>query len=163
MGSLNIRTSKRNQKQYMANLTRQKSCSCKKNHKHKEVSNISDVEESVVTSRLLRCFTKKLNTYYIIMNDVLRWHVCLLYDKAPSHASQLVKQFLKLQKVTVLPPPPYSPDQAYATFSFTKTYQVLIWSSLQVPRSPHLSHQSNASQFYRNQRTITQFRNEFRD
>ncbi|XP_062593106.1 histone-lysine N-methyltransferase SETMAR-like [Saccostrea cucullata] len=43
-------------------------------------------------------------------------HVRLLYDNAPSHTSELVKQFLKSEKVTVLPHPPYSPDLAPCDF-----------------------------------------------
>lgn len=43
-------------------------------------------------------------------------HVCLLHDNVPSHTSELVKQFLKSEKVTILPQPPYSPDLAPCDF-----------------------------------------------
>lgn len=39
-------------------------------------------------------------------------HVRLHHYNAPSHLSELVKQFLKSKEVTVLSHPPYSPDLA---------------------------------------------------
>ena len=39
-------------------------------------------------------------------------YVCPLHDNAPEHASVFVKRFLKSEKVTVLPHPPYFPDLA---------------------------------------------------
>lgn len=48
-------------------------------------------------------------------------HVCLPRDKASLHVqkSRLVKQFLKLKKVTVLPHAPHSSDLAPCVFSKT--------------------------------------------
>ena len=43
-------------------------------------------------------------------------HVRLLHDNAPSHTSAIVTAFLKKEKVTVLPHPPYSPDLAPCDF-----------------------------------------------
>ena len=59
-------------------------------------------------------------------------HVRLLYDNARSHISELVKQFLKLEKGTVLPRQPHSPDLAlYDFFLFPKlssSSQVVVTS-----------------------------------
>ena len=43
-------------------------------------------------------------------------HVRLLHDNAPAHTSAIVTAFLKKEKVTVLPQPPYSPDLAPCDF-----------------------------------------------
>ena len=43
-------------------------------------------------------------------------HVRLLHDNAPAHTSAIVTAFLKKEKVTVLPHPPYSPDLAPCDF-----------------------------------------------
>ena len=43
-------------------------------------------------------------------------HVRLLHDNAPAHTSAIVTAFLKKEKVTVLPHPPYSPDIAPCDF-----------------------------------------------
>ena len=40
-------------------------------------------------------------------------HVRLLHDNAPAHTSAIVTAFLKKEKVTVLPHPPYSPENTY--------------------------------------------------
>ncbi|XP_062582211.1 histone-lysine N-methyltransferase SETMAR-like [Saccostrea cucullata] len=74
-----------------------------------------------VTGRYYRCCTdvvlKKLKKYYQKRHPVSGFrHVRLLHDNAPSHTSELVKQFLKSEKVTVLPHPPYSPDLAPCDF-----------------------------------------------
>ena len=48
---------------------------------------------------------KKLKKYYQKWHPVWGFrYVCLLHDNASSHTSKLVKQFLKSEKVTVLPP-----------------------------------------------------------
>ena len=39
-------------------------------------------------------------------------YVRLLHDNAPAHKARIVTDFLELEKVTVLPYPPYSPDLA---------------------------------------------------
>lgn len=71
-----------------------------------------------VTGRYYRdVVLKKLKKYYQKRRPVSGFrHVRLLHDNAPSHTSQLVKQFLKSEKVTVLPHPPYSPDLAPCDF-----------------------------------------------
>ena len=43
-------------------------------------------------------------------------HVRLLHDNAPAHTSAIVTAFLKKEKVTVLPHPPYSQDLAPCDF-----------------------------------------------
>ena len=54
---------------------------------------------------------KKHTKYYYKQRPVSGFrHVRLLHDNAPSHTSELVKQFLKSEKVTVLPHLPYSSD-----------------------------------------------------
>ena len=91
-------------------------------------------------------------------------HVRLLHDNAPSHTSELVKQFLKSGKVTVLPHLPYSPD--LSPFDFFSFFQNLKSSYLVVVTSPDkpLAQPSvSASEVYLNQRTVTHFRNGFRD
>ena len=35
-----------------------------------------------------------------------------MHDNAPAHTSEIIKQFLKSEKVTALPYPSYSPDLA---------------------------------------------------
>lgn len=55
------------------------------------------------------------------------WHVCLLHDNRSSHTSELVKQFLKSEKVTVLSRPSYFPgDLSVCDFflsqNFLKTF-----------------------------------------
>ena len=54
---------------------------------------------------------KKLKKYYQKRRPATGFkHVCLLHDNAPAHTSAIVTAFLKKEKVTVLPHPPYSPD-----------------------------------------------------
>ena len=43
-------------------------------------------------------------------------HVRLLHDNAPAHTSAIVMTFLKKDKITVLPNPPYSQDLAPCDF-----------------------------------------------
>ena len=52
---------------------------------------------------------KKLKKYYQKRRPAT---VRLLHDNAPAHTSAVVTAFLKKEKVTVLPQPPYSPDLA---------------------------------------------------
>lgn len=59
--------------------------------------------------------------------ESVSWHVCLLHDNRSSHTSELVKQFLKSEKVTVLSRPPYFPgDLSVCDFflsqNFLKTF-----------------------------------------
>ena len=49
---------------------------------------------------------------YGIRNDALP----LVLNNAPGHTSTIVTAFLKKEKVTVLPHPPYSPDLAPCDF-----------------------------------------------
>ena len=59
----------------------------------------------------------KLKKYYQKRRPATGFkHVRLLHDNAPAHTSALVTQFLKQEKVTVLPHPPYSPDLAPCDF-----------------------------------------------
>ena len=54
---------------------------------------------------------KKLKKYYQKRCPVTGFkHVRLLHDHAPAHTCAIVTAFLKKEKVTVLPHPPYSPD-----------------------------------------------------
>ena len=56
---------------------------------------------------------KKLKKYYQKRRPAIGFkHVRLLHDNAPPHTSAIVTAFLKKEKVTVLPHPPYSPDLA---------------------------------------------------
>ena len=54
---------------------------------------------------------KKLSKYYQKRRPVTGFpYVCLLHNNAPAHTSDIVKQFLKSEKVIVLLQPTYSPD-----------------------------------------------------
>ena len=54
---------------------------------------------------------KKLRKYYQKRHPATGFkHVRLLHDNAPAHTSAIVTAFLKKEKVTVLPHPPYSQD-----------------------------------------------------
>lgn len=90
-------------------------------------------------------------------------HVRLLHENGPSHTSELVKQYLKSEKVTFLSNPPFSPDLASYDFFFIfqklkkflssrryKSWQVLDTSIIKCLRS------------ILNQRNVTHFRNGFR-
>lgn len=60
---------------------------------------------------------KKLQKYYQTHLFVSAFrHFRLLHDNAPSRTSELVKQVLKSEKVTVLSHPPYSPDPSPCEF-----------------------------------------------
>ena len=60
---------------------------------------------------------KKLKKYYQKRRPTTGFkHVRLLHDNAPAHTSAIVTAFLKKEKVTVLPHPPYSPDLAPCGF-----------------------------------------------
>ena len=60
---------------------------------------------------------KKLKKYYQNRRPATGFkHVRLVHDKAPAHTSAIVTAFLKKEKVTVLPHPPYSPDLAPCDF-----------------------------------------------
>ena len=60
---------------------------------------------------------KKLKKYYQKLHPATGFkHVRLLHDNAPAHTSAIVTAFLKKEKVTVLPHPPYSPDLAPCDF-----------------------------------------------
>ena len=60
---------------------------------------------------------KKLKKYYQKRCPATGFkHVRLLHDNAPAHTSAIVTAFLKKEKVTVLPHPPYSPDLAPCDF-----------------------------------------------
>lgn len=60
---------------------------------------------------------KKLKKYYQKRRPVTGFkHVRLLHDNAPAHTSAIVSNFLKQEKVNVLPHPPYSPDLAPCDF-----------------------------------------------
>ena len=60
---------------------------------------------------------KKLKKYYQKRRPANGFkHVHLLHDNAPAHTSTIVTAFLKKEKVTVLPHPPYSPDLAPCDF-----------------------------------------------
>ena len=56
---------------------------------------------------------KQLKKYYKQRRPVMGLkYVRLLHDNAPAHKAAIVTDFLKSEKVTVLPHPPYSPDLA---------------------------------------------------
>lgn len=102
-------------------------------------------------------------------------HIRLLHDNAPSHTSELVKQFLKYvgEGYRLATPTILSRFSLMGLFPFfSKTSKVLLWSSLQVPTSPRLSHQSvdqNKPSAQPSvcesevQRTVTHLRNGFKN
>ena len=60
---------------------------------------------------------KKLKKYYQKRRPANGFkHVSLLHDNAPANTSAIVTAFLKKEKVTVLPHPPYSLDLAPCDF-----------------------------------------------
>ena len=60
---------------------------------------------------------KKLKKYYQKRRPATGFkHVRLLHGNAPAHTSAIVTAFLKKEKVTVLPHPPYSPELAPCDF-----------------------------------------------
>ena len=62
---------------------------------------------------------KKLKKYYQKRRPATGFkHARLLHDNAPAHTAAIVTAFLKKEKVTVLPHPPYSPDLAPCDFFF---------------------------------------------
>lgn len=98
-------------------------------------------------ARVLRVgITKMLyykNSQIIIIKDVLCQvrTVFLLYYNGPCYTYELVKQILNLEKVTVFPHPPYSPDLTPCDyFLLSELKKILNWLSLQVPISTWLSH-----------------------
>lgn len=87
-------------------------------------------------------------------------HVLILHSNPPTHEPKFVKYFLKSEKVTVLPQPPYSPDLATCDFFF---FFVVVsgrdYKSRQVLARPSFS----ASAVNLNQRPVKHFRNGFKD
>ena len=71
-----------------------------------------------VTGRYYRdVILKKLKKYYEKRRPLTGLvNVRLLHDNAPAHTSSLVTQYLKPERVTMLPIPPYSPDLAPCDF-----------------------------------------------
>lgn len=58
---------------------------------------------------LPKCYAKKVQEILSQTTPCVRILACLSkHDNAPSHTSKRVKQFLKTEKVTVLPRPPNS-------------------------------------------------------
>ena len=63
------------------------------------------------------CVLKKLKSYYIKRRPKTGFkNIRLLHDNAPAHKSKIVTEFLRSERVTVLPHPPYSPDLAPCDF-----------------------------------------------
>ncbi|XP_060080781.1 histone-lysine N-methyltransferase SETMAR-like [Ylistrum balloti] len=59
----------------------------------------------------------KLKKYYKKRRPATGFkHIRLVHDNAPTHTTAIVTAFLKKEKVTVLPQPPYSPDLAQCDF-----------------------------------------------
>ena len=59
---------------------------------------------------------KKLKKYYQKRRPTTGFKHVHLHDNAPTHTSAIVTAFLKKEKVTLLPHPPYSPDLAPCDF-----------------------------------------------
>ena len=70
---------------------------------------------------------KKLKKYYQKRRPATGFkHVRLLHDNAPAHTSAIVTAFLKKEKVSVLPHPPYSPDLAPCDFFLFPKLKVFL-------------------------------------
>ena len=70
---------------------------------------------------------KKLKKYYQKQRPTTGFkHVHLLQYNAPAHTSAIVTAFLKKEKVTVLPHPPYSPDLAPCDFFLFATLKSFL-------------------------------------
>ena len=74
---------------------------------------------------------------------------------------QLVKQFFKSEKVTVLPHPPYSPDLAPCDFFLYPKLKKFLSGLDTSPDRPLAQPSVSASEVYLNQRTVTHFINRF--
>lgn len=110
-----------------------------------------------VTGRYHRdVLIKKFNKYLQKRRPVSGFrHAHIRYFTINNHHIRLsLWSLFQSEKVTVLPHPPYSPDLAPALFfSFSKTWKVLIWSSLPLAQRP-----VSASEVYLPQRTATHFK-----
>ena len=87
---------------------------------------------------------KKLKKYYQKRRPATGFkHVRLLHDNAPAHTSAVVTAFLKKEKVTVLPHPPYSPDLAPCDFFFFPEIESIpCWAEIPVPTGIWICHSS---------------------
>ena len=97
---------------------------------------------------------KKMKKYYQKRRPTTGFkHVRLLLDNAPAHTSATVTAFLKKEKVTVLPQPPYSPDLAPLIF-VSKIEIIPCWAQIPVPTCTWICHASTLL-LCPNQHTVT--------
>ena len=89
---------------------------------------------------------KTLKKYYQKRRPTTSFkHVRLLHDNAPAHTSAIVTAFLKKEKVTVLPHPPYSPDLApcdFVLFPKLKSFLAPDMGEIPVPTCTWICHAS---------------------
>ena len=87
---------------------------------------------------------KKMKKYYQKRRPATGFkHVRLLHDNAPAHTSAIVTAFLKKEKVTVLPHPPYSPDLAPCDFFLIPKFESIpCWAEIPVPTGTWICHSS---------------------
>ena len=98
---------------------------------------------------------KKLKKYYQKRRPATGFkHVRLLHDNAPAHTSAIVTAFLKKEKVTVLPHPPYSPDLAPCDFFLFPKLKALLGGNTSPDRHLDLPFISTLL-LCPNQRTVT--------
>ena len=85
---------------------------------------------------------KKLKKYYQKRCPATGFkHIRLLHDNA--HTSAIVTAFLKKEKVTVLPHPPYSPDLATCDFFFVSEIKSIpCWAEIPIPTGTWICHSS---------------------
>ena len=117
------------------------------------MGNITFVSEKTSSDRISTCLFQ---------------HVCLLHDNAPAHTFEIVKQFLKLEKVTVLLHLAYSPDLAPPTttlrfFSFSKNWKKKVLVVDITQGKPLAQPSASVSEVYLNQTVMTHFRNGLTD
>lgn len=113
--------------------------------------------ESVTGRYYWDVILKMLKQYYLKRRPVSGfWYVRLFHDNSTSHIYEVVKKFLKLEKFTILPQQPYSPDRMRLFVTSKTSKKFLILQSLQFPSIHWNIH-------HLNQCTQTHFRNAFRD
>ena len=115
-----------------------------------------------ITGKYYKVVLKKLKKYYQKRCPATGFkHVRLLHDNAPAHTFAIVTAFLKKEKVTVLPHPPYSPDLAPSDFFlFPKLKAFLAGRKYQSQKALNLPFISTLL-LCPNQRTVTPSRSRY--
>ena len=102
------------------------------------------VKKSVTGKYYKDVVLKKLKKYYQKRRPTTGFkHVRHLHDNAHAHTSAIVTAFLKKEKVTVFPQPPYSPDLAPCDFFFISEIDIIpCRAEIPVPTCTWICHAS---------------------